>query len=1093
MPSLRSAWPYLVLLLAAACGSSARAESIVVPAGGTLNLAADVVLTGTDALEINGTAAQPCLLQGNSFQVRTSGTWTGHVRITHCVIRALGTNPLGPSGPRRAARFLSYRLSQSPRAAETVGHYAFLLQAQGSAAITFESCTFDDSSAVYINNAGPSTTVFRKNTVLTNSRVPAGQPASETYPVIFVEGGGSGAKFFQGNRIFKSFLTLNVANNWTVGGDTDEDANIFIGLRAGIYCMVNLGPMVIRGNYIYHIVPGPTSNQTHTLNLVASNGVVVEHNFFRSSGFGLRGGGASEIRHNIFAEAGGADWIIGPRAGTRIHHNIFTQITPYPAFLMHGIAHIYGDPSIQIFNNTFDGMFHFPQSPIEITNGATVESLRNNLFFNFPHTPGYATVQPGAFGFPDAGPKARLGYADYNAFFNSGGAIDNYGVTVGGKTERLDAGFGLNDLTLGGPVDQQVDPRLQGPLLSTYPFNDEDIKAGTVSLSQVLAWYRTVYAPRADSPLVDAGDPADGAGTNIGAVESGTYPASGDTTAPPAPTGVVGTDIGGGARLFWSARGTLDTAGFRCYGSTSPSGPFAPANATIDLTAVPASGTIRGLAQGTYYFYTTAFDIAGNESLPSSIVSVTVTAPRYDISGTVRSGGTPLGGVIVSAGGNTATTSSSGVYKITGLLAGSYDVSAALAEYTFDGPKPVTLGPDATGVDFTATALTYTVSGKVSAGGTGVAGVGVNAGSSSTVTDSAGNYTLTGLVKGSYNVTASAPEYTFTATPVSVGPSKTGVDVSGTRKTYTLAGKVFLTTGPQAPIRINCGGEDYASPTMGFFQADAFFSTGDIYDYAVAVSGTSDPALYNTVRYGNNFSYNLPAVNGDYTLKLHFMEGFWTIPSQRIFNVLINGAAVLTNFDIVPAAGGGKIVLVKSFPVTATTGTVTVTFQGVVGAPIISAIELIPVGPEPEPLAGVTVTAGGQSATTAADGSYQITGLISGTYTVTASKTDMAFTPESRSVTVGPSKAAVDFTGRAAYQIRGKVMKGRKPAKGAKVTTGAQTVITAADGTYSFTRLAGGTYQVVAYAGKKAPKKPKASAKRTVIVPPSVLNVDFKL
>jgi hypothetical protein len=47
---------------------------------------------------------------------------------------------------------------------------------------------------------------------------------------------------------------------------------------------------------------------------------------------------------------------------------------------------------------------------------------------------------------------------------------------------------------------------------------DDDIKSGKVTVSKILAYYRDVYSPAADSPLVGAGDPADGKGTNIGAI-----------------------------------------------------------------------------------------------------------------------------------------------------------------------------------------------------------------------------------------------------------------------------------------------------------------------------------------------------------------------------------------------------------------------------------------------------------------------------------------------------------------------------------------------------------------------------------------------
>jgi hypothetical protein len=40
-----------------------------------------------------------------------------------------------------------------------------------------------------------------------------------------------------------------------------------------------------------------------------------------------------------------------------------------------------------------------------------------------------------------------------------------------------------------------------------------------VTVAQILAKFREIYTPAEGSPLIGAGDPADGAGTSIGAVE----------------------------------------------------------------------------------------------------------------------------------------------------------------------------------------------------------------------------------------------------------------------------------------------------------------------------------------------------------------------------------------------------------------------------------------------------------------------------------------------------------------------------------------------------------------------------------------------
>jgi len=64
------------------------------------------------------------------------------------------------------------------------------------------------------------------------------------------------------------------------------------------------------------------------------------------------------------------------------------------------------------------------------------------------------------------------------------------------------------------------------------------------------------------------------------------------------------------------------------------------------------------------------------------------------------------------------------------------------------------------------------------------------------------------------------------------------------------------------------------------------------------------------------------------------------------------------------------------------------------------------------PISGVVVSAGaGGSATTDAFGDYAITGLITGTYTLTPVKNGWTFTPATRTVSVPPSATGQDFTG----------------------------------------------------------------------------------
>ena len=156
-----------------------------------------------------------------------------------------------------------------------------------------------------------------------------------------------------------------------------------------------------------------------------------------------------------------------------------------------------------------------------------VKSVRNNVFYNFAHGEKYfkrpqAMIRMSWNEDPAEEKPARLGYADYNLFFSPKARNKrNYLLSVAGKRERKDAGFGLNDIPRGGQIDEQADPKFKGPVPKKFPFGDDDIKARKVVVSAMLAFYRDAYTPGAGSPLIGAGDPADGPGSYIGAVGTG--------------------------------------------------------------------------------------------------------------------------------------------------------------------------------------------------------------------------------------------------------------------------------------------------------------------------------------------------------------------------------------------------------------------------------------------------------------------------------------------------------------------------------------------------------------------------------------------
>jgi hypothetical protein len=143
-------------------------------------------------------------------------------------------------------------------------------------------------------------------------------------------------------------------------------------------------------------------------------------------------------------------------------------------------------------------------------------------------------------------------------------------------------------------------------------------------------------------------------------------------------------------------------------------------------------------------------------------------------------------------------------------------------------------------------------------------------------------------------------------------------------------------------VQINSGG-----PAVAPFIADADFSGGGTISHAntIDLSAVTNPApmaLYQTARTGN-FSYTISGFSpgSNHTVRLHFAETFFSTTGSRTFNVSINGATVLTNFDIVAAAGAKNKAIIEQFTQPASsTGNYVITFTSVINQSLVSGIEI---------------------------------------------------------------------------------------------------------------------------------------------------------
>jgi hypothetical protein len=152
-----------------------------------------------------------------------------------------------------------------------------------------------------------------------------------------------------------------------------------------------------------------------------------------------------------------------------------------------------------------------------------------------------------------------------------------------------------------------------------------------------------------------------------------------------------------------------------------------------------------------------------------------------------------------------------------------------------------------------------------------------------------------------------------------------------------------VTSAATTTLQINCGG-----PAVSPFHADLGFKGGSTLKTGAAVntSGVTNPApmaVYQTARVGT-FSYKLVgfAASSPHQLRLHFAEIKVGAAGSRLFNVSINGAVVLTGFDVFKTAGGRDIAVVEAFTASANaSGEIDLTFTSVRDKALVSGIEVL--------------------------------------------------------------------------------------------------------------------------------------------------------
>lgn len=155
------------------------------------------------------------------------------------------------------------------------------------------------------------------------------------------------------------------------------------------------------------------------------------------------------------------------------------------------------------------------------------------------------------------------------------------------------------------------------------------------------------------------------------------------------------------------------------------------------------------------------------------------------------------------------------------------------------------------------------------------------------------------------------------------------------------------------PVRILARPTPYYSNDSHWWSPDTGFQGGQLASSTQPVSGTDDPDLFESERWGN-FSYAIPVAPGKYTVVLYFADRHRgaqpALPPaeaeagvERIFDVFCNGKVILENFDLAHEAQRADVVIRRTMGLEPNAqGKLLLSFVPVKGYASLTGIEVLP-------------------------------------------------------------------------------------------------------------------------------------------------------
>src|SRR4051812_20570610 len=170
------------------------------------------------------------------------------------------------------------------------------------------------------------------------------------------------------------------------------------------------------------------------------------------------------------------------------------------------------------------------------------------------------------------------------------------------------------------------------------------------------------------------------------------------------------------------------------------------------------------------------------------------------------------------------------------------------------------------------------------------------------------------------------------------------------------AGAFRLSAATLSTVRINAGGPALTDVDGNKWSADSYYTGGKVSSTTAYMQDTAKQYVFRDQRYGMS-AYQIPVVNGTYSVNLLTVETVFTAAGKRVFTVTAEGQTVAKNVDVFKLAGGKNKAYWILFTTKVTDGKLSLGFKASVDNAMVSGISIQPATTTPSPSPSATVSA----------------------------------------------------------------------------------------------------------------------------------------